>query len=71
MVGARLIPSKSQRELRKGEVNCVPLPEVIVFGTPNRVIQFEKIALTVSAVEVVEDGTASDQRVDLSMMVKR
>ena len=49
----------------------MPLPEVIVFGTPNRVIQFEKIALTVSAVEVVEDGTASDQRVDLSMMVIR
>lgn len=71
MVGARLIASTSQRQLHREEVNCESQSEVIVVGTPNRAIQFEKRALTQSAaVEVFESGTASGRRVVPSTVVK-
>ena len=54
---SHLIQSESHRE----EVNCGPLSEMIVGGTPNRAIQFEKKTLAQSAVEVVESATASGQ----------
>jgi len=59
-----------ERELHGEEVTCGPLSEVIAVRTPNLAIQFEKRALAQSAVKVVKSGTASGQRVVLSIMVK-
>ena len=58
-------------ELRpRAEVNCAPLSEVIVCGTPNLVIQDEQ-KTSAQAEAVVEDrGTASAHRVVRSTMVK-
>jgi len=55
---------------QSADVNCVPLSEVIVWGTPNLVIQVEQKA-SAQAEAVVEDrGTASAHRVVRSTMVK-
>jgi hypothetical protein len=55
---------------QSADVNCVPLSEVIVWGTPNLVIQVEQNA-SAQAEAVVEDrGTASAHRVVRSTMVK-
>ena len=54
---------------QSADVNCAPLSEVIVWGTPNLVIQVEQNA-SVQAEAVVEDrGTASAHRVVRSTMV--
>ncbi len=55
---------------QSAEVNCVPLSEVIVWGTPYLVIQEEQKA-SAQAEAVMEDrGTASAHRVVRSTMVK-
>jgi hypothetical protein len=55
---------------QRADVNCVPLSEVIVLGTPNLVIQVEQNA-SAQAEAVMEDrGTASAHRVVRSTMVK-
>ncbi len=55
---------------QSAEVNCAPLSEVIVCGTPNLVIQDEQ-KTSAQAEAVVEDrGTASAHRVVRSTMVK-
>ena len=51
-------------------MNCVPLSDVMVSGTPKRLIQlWRKVEATLRA-EVSAMGTASGQRVDLSIMVR-
>ena len=55
---------------QSAEVNCVPLSEVFVWGTPYLVIQVEQKA-SAPAEAVMEDrGTASAHRVVRSTMVK-
>ena len=55
---------------QRADVNCVPLSEVIVLGTPNLVIQVEQNA-SAQAEAVMEDrGTASAHHVVRSIMVK-
>ena len=49
------------------EVNCAPLSEVKVEGTPNLDIQVEIKAFTQVLVEIEDNGTASDQQVVLSI----
>ena len=52
------------------DVNCVPLSDVIVCGTPNLAIQVEQNA-SAQAEAVMEDrGTASAHHVVRSIMVK-
>jgi len=53
----------------RAAVNCGPLPLVITTGAPNRLIQPEKRAVAQSAAVVKEGGTASSQRVFLSVIV--
>ncbi len=55
---------------QSAEVNCVPLSEVMVCGTPNLVIQVEQ-KTSAQAEAVMEDrGMASAHRVVRSTMVK-
>ncbi len=68
-----LICSICRKDVRcdqSAEVNCVPLSDVIVCGTPNLAIQVEQNA-SAQAEAVMEDrGTASAHRVVRSTMVK-
>ena len=52
------------------EKNCGPRSKVIVTGTRNRDIEVDINAFAQSTDEIVESGTASSQRVVLSMIVK-
>jgi len=52
------------------DMNCVPLSEVKVEGTPTLETQVEIKALTQTSVEIDDKGTASGQRVVLSIMVR-
>jgi 5-deoxy-D-glucuronate isomerase len=55
---------------QSADVNCVPLSDVIVCGTPNLAIQVEHSA-SAQAEAVIEDrGMASAHRVVQSIMVK-
>ncbi len=67
-----LVCSICKKELRcdqSADVNCVPLSDVIVCGTPNLAIQVEQNA-SAQAEAVMEDrGMASAHRVVLSTMV--
>jgi hypothetical protein len=55
---------------QSADVNCVPLADVIVCGTPNLTIQVEQNA-SAQAEAVMEDrGTASAHHVVRSIMVK-
>ena len=56
--------------LRTEDVNCAPLLEVKVAGMPNLDIQVEIKALTQVSVEIEDKGTASGQRVVLSIIVR-
>ena len=53
------------------EVNCAPLSDVIIAGTPKRGIQLKNSASVQSLVLVAERGIASNHLVDLSMIVNR
>jgi len=64
------IPRERQTPVQTEEVNCAPLSEVKVEGTPNLEIQVEIKALTQTSVEIDDKGTASGQRVVLSIMVR-
>jgi hypothetical protein len=56
---------------QSADVNCVPLSDVIVCGTPNLAIQVEQNA-SAQAEAVMEDrGAASAHRVVRSTMVKK
>ena len=63
------IPRERQTPAQTEVVNCAPLSEVKVEGTPNLEIQVEIKALTQTSVEIDDKGTASGQRVVLSIMV--
>jgi len=52
------------------EVNCAPLSEVKVAGTPNLGIQAEMKAFTQASVEIDDKGTATGQQVVLSIIVR-
>ena len=60
-----------QRADHKEDVNCAPRSEVMDCGTPNLAIQAANRACAQSAAEVFTKGTASNQRVDLSIIVNR
>jgi len=61
------IPRERQTPVQTEEVNCAPLSEVKV---ANLEIQVEIKALTQTLVETDDKGTASSQRVVLSIMVR-
>ena len=63
--------SKPQRAAQSAEVNWLPLSEVMAAGTPKRAIHPLKRACAQSAAAVVRSGTASAQRVVLSMTVNK
>jgi hypothetical protein len=66
-----VIPSRVQRVVHTEEVNCTPLSEVSSVGTPKRATHVDMRASTQASDEVESRGTASTQRVDLSIMVNR
>ncbi len=64
------ICKKEVRCDQSADVNCVPLSDVIVCGTPNLEIQVEQSA-SAQAEAVMEDrGTSSAHRVVRSILVK-
>ena len=65
------IPSWLAILLQNVEVNSGPLSDDMSFGTQKRAIQCLMIGLAHSEVDVLVIGTASGQRVVLSMMVRR
>ena len=66
-----VVPSREQTADHKAEVNWVPLSLVITAGTPNLEIHPWNMAVAHSAAEIPTSGTASGQRVDLSIKVRR
>ena len=71
MVVMGVIPSRVQRAVHTEEVNCTPLSDVSSVGTPKRATHVEMRASTQASEEVERRGTASTQRVDLSIIVSR
>ena len=64
------MPRIWQTPAQTEDVNCAPLSEVKVAGTPNLDIQGELKALTQVSVEIEDIGTASGQRVVQAIMVR-
>ena len=62
--------TQSETWVQTEDVNCAPLSEVKVAGTPNLNIQAEIKALTQVSVEIEDKGTASGQGVVLSIIVR-
>ena len=63
------ICKRLEREVQREEVNCEPLSEVRVCGTPKREIQEERKTSAQEEEEMEDRGVASTQRVVLSIMV--
>jgi hypothetical protein len=63
------MPSLLHISDHKAEANCVPLSVVITLGTPNLKIQPAIRASAHVATSMFISGTASNQRVDLSIIV--
>ncbi len=61
-----MMPRLVQVEDHRAEVNCVPLSEVTVPGTPKRATQLEMKASTHVLASMFFRGTASNHLVDLS-----
>ena len=64
------MPRIRQTPAQTEDVNCAPLSEVKVAGTPNLDIQVEIKALTQASVEIEDIGTASGQPVVISIIVR-
>ena len=62
--------SKLQTAAHTEDVNCGPLSDVSASGTPKRPTQCCKNTVAMPRAVVSATGTASGQRVDLSIMVK-
>jgi hypothetical protein len=62
---------REQRAAHNEDVNCGPLSLVMMSGTPNLWIHPWRRAAAQSAAVVEASGTASGQRVVLSMIVNR
>ena len=65
------MPRVEHSSAQTAEVNCTPLSEVRVAGTPNLLTQLLKKAAAQLEVEVLTSGTASAHLVLLSTMVRR
>ncbi len=63
-------PKRRHKAAHTDDVNWAPLSEVMVSGTPNLHTQEEQRAAAQEAADVSLNGTASAQRVVLSIMVK-
>ena len=62
---------REHSEDHRVDVNCAPLSDVMIAGTPKRCIQPSNNALAHSAAVVDDNGNASGHRVLLSTTVKR
>jgi hypothetical protein len=65
------IPSLVHRPAQEEDINCVPLSEVTVSGTPNLEIQADTNASMQDDASWFFMGTASIHLVDRSIAVKR
>jgi hypothetical protein len=70
VVGWCLICNKRNNEFQILEVNCAPLSDVMMAGTPNLQIHPENNDAATSAAAVFARGSASIQRLILSVTVK-
>ena len=70
VVGWCLICNKRHNEFQILEVNCAPLSDVMMAGTPNLQIHPENNAAATSAAAVLARGMASIQQLVLSITVK-
>ena len=59
------------RVLKKRASNCLPWPVVICWGQPKRATQTETKALEAASAVMSDRGSASGQRVSLSMVVRQ
>ena len=66
-----LIPRVSDMPLQRAEVNCGPLSEVMILGTPKRETQLYMSAVQSAGAVVSVSGIASGHLVYRSRMVKR
>jgi hypothetical protein len=65
------MPSLPHNDAQEAEVNCAPLSEVRVSGTPNLATQLNRKASPQEAAEMSLRGTASNQREVRSTIVRR
>jgi hypothetical protein len=70
VVGWCLICNKRNNEFQILEINCAPLSDVMMAGTPNLQIHPENNDAATSAAAVFARGSASIQRLILSVTVK-
>jgi hypothetical protein len=71
VVGEWVMDSRRQRAAHNADVNWAPLSLVIVEGTPKSCTHPTRRASAQAAAVMEASGTASGQRVVLSMIVKR
>ena len=71
MVAEMLMPSLVKVALQASEVNCAPLSDVTVNGTPYLATQVSRNVLTTISAVVSAIGTASGHRVVLSTIVNK